>query len=95
MKKSIAIVASIVLVIAGAVIAYLSIFHDAFGGASGFLAVVGVVIVAVPVCALLGISGSDIEKHNNTHIDRMEIERLNNEWNNAQRKYDRYNPKRK
>ena len=94
MKKPVMLIASIVLIIAGAVVAYLSIFHDAFGGASGFMAVLGVSIVVLLVCLLFGISGSDIDRNSN-HIDRLEIEKLNNEWNNAQRKYDRYNPKRK
>ena len=37
----------------------------------------------------------DIEENQKKHIDRLEIEKLNHEWNNAQRKYERYNGKRK
>ncbi len=85
----------LILAVVGGIIAYLAIFHDAFGGASGFLAVVGGAFVFIGVCAVFGISGEDIEEYQKKHIDRFEIERLNHEWNNAQRKYDRYNGKRK
>ena len=36
----------IILTVVGGIIAYLAVFKDAFGGASGFLAVVGVAIFA-------------------------------------------------
>ncbi len=85
----------LILTVVGGIIAYLAVFKDAFGGASGFLAVVGVAIFACGFCPLFGISGEDIEENQKKHIDRLEIEKLNHEWNNAQRKYDRYNGKRK
>lgn len=85
----------VIFAIAGGIVTYLSVFHNAFGGASGFLAVVGVAIFACGFCPLFGISGEDIEENQKKHIDRLEIEKLNHEWNNAQRKYDRYNGKRK
>lgn len=85
----------LILTVVGGIIAYLAIFKDAFGGASGFLAVVGVAIFAYGFCPLFGISDEDIEENQKKHIDRLEIEKLNHEWNNAQRKYERYNGKRK
>ena len=51
----------IILTVVGGIIAYLAVFKDAFGGASGFLAVVGVAIFACGFCPLFGISGEDIE----------------------------------
>ena len=50
----------IILTVVGGIIAYLAVFKDAFGGASGFLAVVGVAIFACGFCPLVGISGEDI-----------------------------------
>ena len=78
----------LILTVVGGIIAYLAVFKDAFG-------VVGVAIFACGFCPLFGISGEDIEENQKKHIDRLEIEKLNHEWNNAQRKYERYNGKRK
>ena len=52
----------LILTVVGGIIAYLAVFKDAFGGASGFLAVVGVAIFAYGFCPLFGISDEDIER---------------------------------
>ena len=61
----------------------------------GIIAYLAVFKDACGFCPLFGISGEDIEENQKKHIDRLEIEKLNHEWNNAQRKYERYNGKRK
>ena len=82
----------VILAIAGGIVTYLSVFHNAFGGASGFTAV----FLAVGCCGVFGIPIDEFtRKMDEDWEEKKKIERLNHEWNNAQRKYDRYNGKRK
>ena len=86
----------VIFAIAGGIVTYLSVFHNAFGGASGFTAVIGGVFLAVGCCGVFGIPIDEFtRKMDDDWEEKKKIERLNHEWNNAQRKYDRYNGKRK
>ena len=93
---------SLILSIIGGLIAYLSVFHDAFGGASGFMAVVGGIILFVGIISLakaLGMSDEEInaaiEEAEEKQQREKDIRGANRIWNDAQRDYDRYNHSRK
>lgn len=89
---------SILLSLAGGIVTYLSVFHDVFGGASGFMAVVGALVLLVGVTLFLkaiGVSDEEIaelsDKANRESEREREIRKANYIWNDAQRDYDRYN----
>ena len=86
----------ITIMIIGGLITYLSVFHDAFGGASGFMAVVGGFILLVTVIYLahmLGMSDEEInaaiKKANEKAQRERDIREANRIWNDAQRENDR------
>ncbi len=88
----------LIISIIGGLITYLSVFHDAFGGASGFMAVVGAIILFGGVISLakaLGMSDEEIndaiEKAEERQQKEKDIKEANRIWNDAQRDYDRYN----
>ena len=93
---------SLILSIVGGLIAYLSVFHDAFGGASGFTAVVGAFVLLIGVILFsraIGVSDDviieSLNKANRKYEREREIREANRIWNDAQRDYDRYNHSRK
>ncbi len=86
----------LIISIIGGLLTYLSIFHDAFGGASGFMAVIGGIILLCGVMYLAKMSGmSDeeinaaIEKADEKRQREEDIREANRIWNDAQRKNDR------
>ena len=94
-KKHGSFMISLILSIIGGLIAYLSVFHDAFGGASGFMAVVGGIILFVGIISLAKALGMSDEEINAAIEEAEDIREANRIWNDAQRDYDRYNHSRK
>lgn len=91
-KKHGTFMISLVISIIGGLIVYLSVFHDAFGGASGFTAIIGGVFLAAGCCGVFGIPIDEFTRGMDENWEeKKKIERLNHEWNDAQRDYDRYN----
>lgn len=92
----------LIISIIGGLIAYLSVFHDAFGSASGFMAVLGGILLFVGIISLakaLGMSDEEIdaaiEEAEEKQQREKDIREANRIWNDAQRDYDRYNHSRK
>lgn len=107
-KENIPVKKWTIMTIVGGLLTYLSVFHDIFFGLSGVAAVIsdcvftyGAVMLIMYASMLLGVSPDKtseavkkgIEQAEKKNEENDRIRRLNNEWNNAQRDYDRYNKK--
>lgn len=97
-KNHRAFMISLIMSFIGGLIAYLSVFHDAFGSASGFMAVIGAFVLLIGIILFLRAIGvpdeviiEALDKANREADRKREIRRANHIWNDAQRDYDRYN----